>query len=173
MASTNLQGKTARLTGAHCAGRAALSAALEEQGAEVLNGDQAYARRIEYLVHCAGPDAEAAGAALEVQMNGLRQLADAAEAGAADTALEAIVLLGIAGAERGGAASAREALVQGALPGFTRYLAQRLAPKVRVNACLAAADAAPEQIAETLTFLLSDTTFITGTVLTLDGGRGL
>ena len=112
--------------------------------------------------------------------------------------LEAIVNVGSGSATRGDGSSAYFVLSKGAVPSLTRYLARRLAPAVRVN-CLEIGLVATEQLdsrgpafeplrqeiirrtpmhrlgapaeaAETILFLLAGNRFLTGSVLTLDGG---
>ncbi|MGH9487340.1 MAG: SDR family NAD(P)-dependent oxidoreductase [Terriglobales bacterium] len=146
-----------------------------------------------------GFDSDRFDATVAVNLRAPLQLALAAYAAA--PTLEAIVNVGSGSASRGDGSSAEFVLSKGAVPTLTQYLARRLAPRVRVNALLpglfdteeiaergagfAARRAAivqrtpmgrlgrPEEAAETIVFLLAGNGFITGQVLTLDGGLHL
>lgn len=117
---------------------------------------------------------------------------------AATASLEAVVNVGSGSTQRGDGSSAYFVVSKGGVPSLTQYLARRLAPRVRVNAMLPGLIATeqldsrgpsfeplreeisrrtpmrrlgtPAEAAETILFLLAGNSFITGTVLTLDGG---
>lgn len=112
--------------------------------------------------------------------------------------LQAVVNIGSGSATRGDGSSAYFVLSKGGVPSLTRYLALRLAPAVRVN-CLEIGLVSTEQLdsrgpafeplrqeiirrtpmhrlgtpaeaADAVLFLLAGNRFLTGSVLTLDGG---
>lgn len=134
--------------------------------------------------------------AMAVNLRAPLQLALAAAAAA--PMLEAVVNVGSGSAQRGDGSSAYFVVSKGAVPALTRYLARRLAPRVRVNALLPGLVATeqldgrgpgfeplreeiirrtpmgrlgtPAEAAEAILFLLAGNSFMTGTVVTLDGG---
>lgn len=109
-----------------------------------------------------------------------------------------IVNIGSGSTERGDGSSAYFVVSKAAIPSLTQYLARRLAPGVRVNALLAglidteqiasrgeAFDGLkreiirrtpmgrlgrPDEVAETVIYLLAGNSFMTGAAITLDGG---
>ena len=117
---------------------------------------------------------------------------------AAPHGLQAVVNVGSGSTERGDGSSVYFVLSKGAIPTLTRYLARRLAPAVRVNALMPGLFATeqlagrgesfqplqeevirrtpmgrlgkPEEAAEVILYLLAGNRFITGEVLSLDGG---
>ncbi|MGH9393497.1 MAG: SDR family NAD(P)-dependent oxidoreductase, partial [Terriglobales bacterium] len=141
-------------------------------------------------------DLERFDRAIAVNLRAPLQLALAAAQNG--SGLRAVVILGSGSATRGDGSSAYFVVSKGAVPSLTRYLALRLAPAVRVN-CLEIGLVATEQLdargpafeplrqeiirrtpmhrlgtpaeaAEAILFLLAGNRFLTGSVLTLDGG---
>ncbi|HUX66998.1 MAG TPA: SDR family oxidoreductase [Terriglobales bacterium] len=141
-------------------------------------------------------DPERFDRAIAVNLRAPLQLALAA-AGEGAT-LEAVVNVGSGSTQRGDGSSAYFVVSKGGIPSLTQYLARRLAPRVRVNALLPGLIATeqldsrgpgfeplrqeiirrtpmgrlgtPAEAAEAILYLLAGNGFVTGTVLTLDGG---
>lgn len=175
--------------------RALIERVLERRGRlDYLVNNAAFTPRVELPEQ--GFDPALWEQAMAVNLRAPLELALAAAERSPD--LEAVVNVGSANTARGQGSSAYFVASKGALPSLTQYLARRLAPRVRVNALLAGLfdteeiagrgeafapvrDAIlqrtpmgrmgrPEEAAETILFLLAGNRFMTGAVLTLDGG---